>query len=387
MILYAIKDHRARIEVGYGLEPILPDGKVGSFQREAIPLMRKRKLQRGPATGHQPGSGRDCARCRNPDPQCASLPPPMRAPAHADDQHISLGGIIVFVVILLIVLCTPLRGVLFWILLSQVSGGRSGGDWGGGGFGGGRRRLWRFWRRQFRWRRGKQQLVVSEDAMIPDKKLEEFVRRMREAAGANLESVILYGSAVAGDFHPEFSNLNLFCVLRDSSFADLQALAPVARWWEGQKQPPPLIMTRHELERSNDVFTIELLDMQQHHRVLFGEDVLLGLHIPVDLHRVQVEYELREKLILLRQQLLLSSGNNRRLWELLVRSVSSFVTLFRHALIVLGQAAPVGKREYCPGSGGAAKSRCVRYLSMCWTFGNTRQIPRVWMLTISSPAT
>ena len=40
LILYAIRDHKARIEVGYGLEPILPDGKVGSFQREAIPLMR-----------------------------------------------------------------------------------------------------------------------------------------------------------------------------------------------------------------------------------------------------------------------------------------------------------------------------------------------------------
>jgi len=40
LILYAIQDRRARIEVGYGLEPILPDGKVGSFQREAAPLMR-----------------------------------------------------------------------------------------------------------------------------------------------------------------------------------------------------------------------------------------------------------------------------------------------------------------------------------------------------------
>lgn len=181
--------------------------------------------------------------------------------------------------------------------------------------------------------------------MIPDKKLDEFVRRMGEAAGANLESVILYGSAVAGDFHPEFSNLNVFCVLRDTSFAALQALEPAARWWEGQKQPPPLIMTRHELERSNDLFTIELLDMQQHHKVLLGEDVLLGLQIPADLHRVQVEYELREKLILLRQKLLLSSDNSRQLWELLIRSVSSFVTLFRHALIVLGGSAPVGKRE------------------------------------------
>src|SRR5271167_966676 len=40
LILYAIDDHRARVEVGYGLEPILTDGKVTSFQREAAPLMR-----------------------------------------------------------------------------------------------------------------------------------------------------------------------------------------------------------------------------------------------------------------------------------------------------------------------------------------------------------
>ena len=145
--------------------------------------------------------------------------------------------------------------------------------------------------------------------MVPeDKEIDEFVKRVREAAGPNLESVILFGSAVAGDFHPGLSNLNLFCVLRDSSFAALQALAPVAKWWDQQKQPPPLCMTRQELERSTDVFTIELLDMQQHHRVLFGEDVVQGLRISMHVHRVQVEYELREKLILLRQQLLLAVG-------------------------------------------------------------------------------
>ena len=54
-------------------------------------------------------------------------------------------------------------------------------------------------------------------------KLDEFVKRVREAAGPNLESIILFGSAVSGDFRPGLSNLNLFCVLRDSSFAALQA--------------------------------------------------------------------------------------------------------------------------------------------------------------------
>ena len=104
-------------------------------------------------------------------------------------------------------------------------------------------------------------------------------------------------------------------------------------------------MTRDEIERSADVFTIELIDVKQHHRVLFGEDVFKDLSLPANLHRVQVEYELREKLVLLRQHLLLAAGNDSRMWELLTRSVSSFATLFRHALIVLGNNAPVGKRE------------------------------------------
>ena len=181
--------------------------------------------------------------------------------------------------------------------------------------------------------------------MVPEDKINEFVSRVREAAGANLESVILYGSSVAGDYQPEFSNLNLFCVLQDTAFSSLQALAPVAKWWDRQKQPPPLLMTRDELERSTDVFTIELLDMQQPHRVLFGEDPLQALQISMHLHRVQVEYELREKLILLRQQSLLASDNKKQLWSLLVRSAPSFVTLFRHALIALGQQPPDGKRQ------------------------------------------
>jgi hypothetical protein len=178
-----------------------------------------------------------------------------------------------------------------------------------------------------------------------DDKIQEFVKRCREAAGSNVEAIILFGSAVSGDFHPGLSDINLFCLLRDGSFPALQTLAPVAKWWNTQKQPAPLCMTRRELERSADVFTIELLDMIQHHRVLFGEDVLQGLHISTHLHRVQVEYELREKLVLLRQHVLLADDNSARLWDVLLHSVPSFATLFRHALIALGHDAPPSRRD------------------------------------------
>src|ERR1051326_4070622 len=47
LVLLAVDDHRYRTEVGYGLEPILPDGKVGGFWRDAVPLLKQN--QYGPA--------------------------------------------------------------------------------------------------------------------------------------------------------------------------------------------------------------------------------------------------------------------------------------------------------------------------------------------------
>lgn len=181
--------------------------------------------------------------------------------------------------------------------------------------------------------------------MFAEKQIDEFVSRMKQAAGQNLQSIVLYGSAATGEFQADFSNLNLLCILRETSFSKLSAISPVVEWWHRQKNPAPLIMTQEELEHSTDVFSIEFLDMQHHHRVLFGDELLRPLQIPMHQHRAQLEYELREKLILLRQRLLEAGDNDRALWQLLLGSVSTFGTLFRHALLALGDAAPHSKRE------------------------------------------
>lgn len=41
MVLVAVNDRQYWTEVGYGLEPILPDGKVGGFGREMLALLRQ----------------------------------------------------------------------------------------------------------------------------------------------------------------------------------------------------------------------------------------------------------------------------------------------------------------------------------------------------------
>ena len=181
--------------------------------------------------------------------------------------------------------------------------------------------------------------------MLPEKLINEFVERIRSAAGTNLLAVILYGSVAAGDYVADHSDVNLLCVLGDTSFPAIAALAPAVEWWGKQKHRAPLLMSAEEMRRSADVFSIEFLDMRRHYRVLWGEDVLKTLEVPMRLHRAQVEYELREKTILLRQRLLVTAGNEAAKWELLLRSLPAFGTLFRHTLIALGDAETRSKRE------------------------------------------
>jgi hypothetical protein len=180
--------------------------------------------------------------------------------------------------------------------------------------------------------------------MDKEKDLSELVGRLKQAAGPNLNAVVLYGSAVNHDFR-EHSDLNVLCLLNRLDGATLENLRPVGLWWLHKGHPPPLVFTLAELRNSADVFAIELLDMKARHRMLEGADFLAELQVPMTQHKLQVERELRTNVIRLRQSFLRYGGRRSELAELLIASASSFGTLFRHALIALGQEAPSSSRE------------------------------------------
>jgi uncharacterized protein len=139
LILLAVQDRRYYINVGYGLEGILPDGKVGGFGREAVPY-----LKRGDYDGavnllasrvidviaKDAGIGITTSQPRRIQP----------IDAPRDGTGISPGGVIALIILFIIVLAVPpLRRLLFYMFLFGGMGGRSsrGGWGGGGGFGGG----------------------------------------------------------------------------------------------------------------------------------------------------------------------------------------------------------------------------------------------------------
>jgi len=180
----------------------------------------------------------------------------------------------------------------------------------------------------------------------PESKLQDLVSRLHAACGDNLVSLVLYGSAAREEFHEQYSDVNVLAVFRELGAARLSVISPVVRWWtHEEKFTPPLMMTEVELRESADVFAIELLDIQHMHKTLFGQDIVSAIQVPMNLHRVEVEHELRTILLRLRQHLLLSPDNQDELRRVLAKSISSVTTLLRHALIAVRENPPHEKAK------------------------------------------
>ena len=183
------------------------------------------------------------------------------------------------------------------------------------------------------------------------KDLDQLVSRLVKALGADLVSVVLYGSAASGEYHAEFSDINILCVLTAIGPAQLHASEPVFRWWHDQGHPSPLLLSEREVETSTDCFAIEFSDMQQSHRILHGKEVISGLTVDHTFYRAQVERELRAKLLRLRTKAAPILSEKPALTRLLADSLSTFCVLFRHALILRGEAGPSSKRAVLERAG------------------------------------
>ena len=180
-----------------------------------------------------------------------------------------------------------------------------------------------------------------DNTMTPD----ELVEQIRILTPDNLRAAVLYGSAVAGDHIPETSNYNILLVLDRLDIATLDAIAKPAAKWARAGNRPPLLFTVDQLKTSADSFPIELLDIQQTHRMLFGDDPLTDIAIEREHLRLQLERELRSKLLTLREHYLLTGGRPRHVASLLQSSVTGFLVLLRAALRLFQEDVPAQKIE------------------------------------------
>jgi predicted nucleotidyltransferase len=164
--------------------------------------------------------------------------------------------------------------------------------------------------------------------------------QLQEAFGEQLVSVVLYGGLAKGEYFPDTSDVNVMVVLTGVTVAALDKAAPIVQGGVRDFRLAVLLLSEDDLRRSTDVFPIKLLDMQRHHRVLWGKEVLTDLNIARDHLRLRCEQEIKNLLLRLRQFYLQRAHRPELIESTLTRALSSLLTNL-NVLVELktGQAA------------------------------------------------
>jgi predicted nucleotidyltransferase len=141
---------------------------------------------------------------------------------------------------------------------------------------------------------------TSELEKIKDQELrnhlEIFIENIKTICGSNIKSIVLYGGVAKGDYTKGKSNTNILFVFEQIDLDILDALSISFQKAIADFHFSPFLLTTSEIEPVRKVFAVKLFDIQQHHILLYGEDVLSSLEISKEDLRFISEQELRNQL-------------------------------------------------------------------------------------------
>ncbi len=173
-----------------------------------------------------------------------------------------------------------------------------------------------------------------------DKITDQFTEEIRGLFDKELISIILFGSAATADYVPKKSDINFLVVLTEKGITQIEIVQKSIDRWKKRSISIPLFLTKTYIEGSLDSFPIEFLNMQSAYEVVFGEDVLKDLTISQKDLRLQCERELKGKLLLLRQEFIMTRGKRKALRQLINDSIITFISIFRALLYLKNQKIP-----------------------------------------------
>jgi hypothetical protein len=137
--------------------------------------------------------------------------------------------------------------------------------------------------------------------------------------------------------------VNVFVLSEDLSWETLGLASKPVLSWLGAGHRMPVFVPKNELAFYANNLPIEFLDMQDHHKVVFGPDPLHGISVDRTHLRAQCAQELSLKQLKLRQAIMAAGGREKRLRKILLGSLSSVLTLYR-AVLRLEAEIPKGDK-------------------------------------------
>jgi hypothetical protein len=169
------------------------------------------------------------------------------------------------------------------------------------------------------------------------KLLRTYVKEVKDRLGERLDGLLLYGSAVRGEFLQGRSNLNILLLLSSYDSTVLKQYSALHRQWSKEQIVAPLFLTEKELHLSAKVFPLEFMEIQEQHRVLDGRDPFIGFHVKTDRLRETVVQGLTSHVLRLRQRYVEGGGSDEATTILLSLSITSTIPLLRGVLRLLGR--------------------------------------------------
>jgi hypothetical protein len=173
--------------------------------------------------------------------------------------------------------------------------------------------------------------------------LDDLVTQLKQAHGASLVGIVLYGSK-ASDEKAGGADHNVLVIVESLAMETLRSLGQTARAWQEAGNPPPLFLTREEWLGSADVFPMEYADILERHRVLAGTLPLEGIVVDATDLRLQVEQEALGKLLRLRRAVMLAGTDIARQRALMRESLSAMLVILRGVLRLHGEHATADSR-------------------------------------------
>jgi hypothetical protein len=167
---------------------------------------------------------------------------------------------------------------------------------------------------------------------LPDdtqKLLHAYVKDVKALFGEQLEGVLLYGSAVRGEFLLGRSNLNVLMLVLSYDQTLLKGYSAIHRRWNKEQIVAPLLLTEEELHSSASVFPLEYLEIQEQHRVLGGRDPFVGFRVDTARLAAEVRQGLMVSLFRLRQRYVEGNATNEAATILMPLSITSLLPLLR----------------------------------------------------------
>jgi hypothetical protein len=159
--------------------------------------------------------------------------------------------------------------------------------------------------------------------------LRDYAKEVKRAYGDRLEGLLIYGSAVRGEFLPGRSNLNLLLFVTSCDASALAAYAPIHKRWSKEHVVAPLFLRERDLRTASSIFPLEFLEIQDYHRVLGGRDPFMGFHLNSRQLGDEVTQNLSGNVFRLRQRFAEGGGSNDAVTILLPLAVTSSIPLLR----------------------------------------------------------